>query len=33
MANKHMALAVEYSPTRLDHDLYTAKLARIKASR
>jgi tetratricopeptide (TPR) repeat protein len=32
-ARKHMALAVRYSPTRSDHDLYTAKLARIKASR
>ena len=31
MARKHMALAVEYSPTRTDHDLYTAKLARLKA--
>jgi Tfp pilus assembly protein PilF len=31
-ARKHMALAVENSPTRGDHDIYAAKLARIKAS-
>ncbi len=31
-ARKHMALALEYSPTRGDHDVYAAKLARIKAA-
>ena len=33
LARKHMALAVEYSPTRSDHDVYAAKLARLKAVR
>jgi len=32
MARKHMALALENSPTRGDHDIYAAKLARIKAA-
>jgi TolA-binding protein len=32
-ARRQMALAVENSPTRGDHDLYAAKLAHIKAAR
>jgi Flp pilus assembly protein TadD len=30
-ADKHMALAREYSTTRSDHDIYTAKLDRLRA--
>ncbi len=30
-ARKHLSLAVEYSPTRGDRDLYTAKLERIRS--
>ena len=33
LARKHMAIAVENSPTRGEHDLYAAKLAHIKAAR
>jgi Flp pilus assembly protein TadD len=32
-ARKHLGLAVEYSPTRGDRDLYTAKLERIRSYR
>jgi tetratricopeptide (TPR) repeat protein len=32
-ARKHLALAVEYSPTRGDRDLYAAKLERMRATR
>ena len=32
-ARKELALAMEYSTTRKDHDLYSAKLDRIKATK
>jgi Tfp pilus assembly protein PilF len=32
-ARKHLAIAIENSTTRTDHDLYAAKLDRLKASR
>jgi len=32
-ARKHLTIAIENSTTRKDHDLYAAKLARIKSSR
>ncbi len=31
-AKRHLALAMEHSTTRKDHDLYSAKLARIRSS-
>lgn len=30
-SRKHLAIAMDYSPTRKDHDLYTAKLDRLRA--
>ncbi|HEX4944438.1 MAG TPA: tetratricopeptide repeat protein [Usitatibacteraceae bacterium] len=32
-AKRHLALAMEYSTTRKDHDIYAAKLDRIRSSR
>jgi len=31
-ARKHMAIAIENSTTRRDHDLYSAKLARLQGT-
>jgi Tfp pilus assembly protein PilF len=30
-SRKHLAIAMDFSPTRKDHDLYAAKLDRIRS--